>query len=225
MNLAQQMDASEFFNVFFDKLENALKGTPQEKLLEHVFGGVISNQLTCITPTPHTAERLEKFFILSLEVKNKSTLAQALDLYVEGEKLQGDNKYHCASCKVCLTLSSSAFASNTSHTSVYHVCVLQKKVDTLKRCCLRDLPRNLICHLKRFEFDVETLSKKKLNDALEFPTVLDLEPYTVEGLERKARAAAAAAPAAGVSAPTADNGQKDEKGICFMFVFPCTPRC
>jgi len=29
MNTSIQMDADEFFNIFFDRLENVLKGTPQ----------------------------------------------------------------------------------------------------------------------------------------------------------------------------------------------------
>jgi hypothetical protein len=41
----EQMDASEFFAQFFDKLESALKGTPHAELLNSVFGGKLSNQV------------------------------------------------------------------------------------------------------------------------------------------------------------------------------------
>ncbi len=41
------------------------------------------------------------------------------------QMLEGDNKFNCQHCA--------------------------KKVDTLKRCCIADLPNNLILHLKRFE--------------------------------------------------------------------------
>lgn len=39
------MDAEEFFNMLFDKLENLSKGTPQEKLFRQYFGGEYANQV------------------------------------------------------------------------------------------------------------------------------------------------------------------------------------
>lgn len=47
--------------------------------------------------------------------------------------LEGDNAYLCEQC--------------------------EKKVDTLKRVCLKRLPNHLILVLKRFEFDYETMNK------------------------------------------------------------------
>lgn len=41
------MDCNEFSNTLFDKLENLLKNSPQEKLLTQVFGGQLTNQLIC----------------------------------------------------------------------------------------------------------------------------------------------------------------------------------
>jgi ubiquitin C-terminal hydrolase len=37
VNTSQQMDANEFFNMLFDKLENSLKGTPQVILWKFLF--------------------------------------------------------------------------------------------------------------------------------------------------------------------------------------------
>ena len=72
--------------------------------------------------------------------------------------LAGENAYYCEKC--------------------------DKKVDTLKRVCINRLPKTLIIVLKRFEFDFDTMQKGKLNDYLEFPDRLDMEPYTQEGLAR-----------------------------------------
>jgi len=44
------------------------------------------------------------------------------------------------------------------------------------------LPNTLILHLKRFEFNFDTMHKVKLNDYCEFPDSLDMFPYTREGL-------------------------------------------
>jgi ubiquitin C-terminal hydrolase len=107
----------------------------------------------------HTSEREESFFTFSVEVKNKRSLLESLELFVQGDMLEGDNKYHCSTCN--------------------------KKVDALKRCCIKSLPNNLIIHLKRFEFDLELMRRTKVNEYCEFPLKLNLEPYTFEGLTRR----------------------------------------
>lgn len=91
-----------------------------------------------------------------MNVKNKKTLEESLEAFVAGEMLEGDNAYMCGQCN--------------------------KKVDTLKRTCLKTLPNTVIFHLKRFEFDMESMQKVKLNDHLAFPHKINLKPYTVEGL-------------------------------------------
>ncbi len=68
MDYKTQMDANEFCNVLFDKLENALKSSPQERLLQELFGGKISNQLIGKKDCNHSREREESFYVLSLEV-------------------------------------------------------------------------------------------------------------------------------------------------------------
>jgi ubiquitin carboxyl-terminal hydrolase 9/24 len=70
--------------------------------------------------------------------------------------LEGDNAYLCAKC--------------------------DKKVDTLKRTCVKELPRFMIISLKRFEFDFDRMIRVKVNDYCEFPLELDMFPYTQEGL-------------------------------------------
>lgn len=44
---------------------------------------------------PHRSERSEPFTMLTADMKNKHSLEEALQLYVSGEVLAGDNKYHC----------------------------------------------------------------------------------------------------------------------------------
>eukprot|EP01105_Mastigella_eilhardi_P024464 TRINITY_DN6382_c0_g1_i1.p2 TRINITY_DN6382_c0_g1~~TRINITY_DN6382_c0_g1_i1.p2 ORF type:complete len:2586 (-),score=681.76 TRINITY_DN6382_c0_g1_i1:7878-14936(-) len=172
VNTNQQMDANEFFNMLFDKLDNVLKRVPaQRNLLKSIFSGTVCNQLIC-KECPHGSEREESFFSLSVEMKNKKNIMEALDLFVEGEMLSGDNKY---SCEIC-----------------------QRGVDTLKRSCIQTLPNMLLIHLKRFEFKMDIMRNVKLNDYCEFPMVLDMEPYTKEGLHRREAAAAAAAAATAV---------------------------
>eukprot|EP01119_Soliformovum_irregulare_P021052 TRINITY_DN6926_c0_g2_i1.p1 TRINITY_DN6926_c0_g2~~TRINITY_DN6926_c0_g2_i1.p1 ORF type:complete len:2370 (+),score=711.86 TRINITY_DN6926_c0_g2_i1:42-7151(+) len=155
INTSQQMDCNEFGNTLFDQLENLLKGSPQEKLLQNIFAGTMSNQLIC-KECPHGSERDEPFYTISLEVSRQKDIHESLKLFVKGEMLMGDNKYFCEICG--------------------------KGVDTLKRACLKTLPNILFLHLKRFEFDYDRMKHVKLNDCCEFPMFLNMYPYTKEGL-------------------------------------------
>ncbi|KAL6065920.1 USP domain-containing protein [Balamuthia mandrillaris] len=158
VNTAQQMDANEFFNNLFEKLEGHLKGTPQENLLKDVFGGELCNQLIP-KGCPHRSEREEPFYTVGIEIKNKKDILESLKLFISGEMLQGENKYKCDIC-------------NTGR-------------DTLKRCCISKLPKVLMLHLKRFEFDLNLMRNVKLNDLCEFPMQLNMEPFTKEYLARQ----------------------------------------
>lgn len=53
---------------------------------------------------------------------------------------------------------------------------------TLYRACLKDLPDNLIFHLKRFDFDVISMMRSKINDEFQFPERIDMTPYNVDYL-------------------------------------------
>ncbi|KAJ3124327.1 hypothetical protein HK098_001204 [Nowakowskiella sp. JEL0407] len=158
MNPNVQMDVDEYFNNLFDRLENILEGTEHAKIFKNHFGGKLVQQIKSKDCT-HVSEREEGFFAIQCEVKNKRTLEESLQLYVEGEMLDGDNKYHCASCG--------------------------KHVDAIKRACIKTLPENLIVHLKRFDFDMEALRRIKINDYFQFPEFVNMEPYTHDYIQRK----------------------------------------
>jgi len=72
--------------------------------------------------------------------------------------LEGDNAYYCEKC--------------------------EKKINTLKRCCIKRMPNILILVLKRFEFNFDTMTKFKINDYCEFPMTLDMSDYSQENLTR-----------------------------------------
>ena len=50
------------------------------------------------------------------------------------------------------------------------------------RSCLKEIPDDLIFHLKRFDFDLTTLQRNKINDYFSFPDTIDMQPYNVEYL-------------------------------------------
>jgi len=53
----------------------------------------------------------------------------------------------------------------------------------LNRACLKDIPDNLIFHLKRFDYDVGSGLRSKINDRFEFPSEIDMAPYHVDTLK------------------------------------------
>jgi ubiquitin C-terminal hydrolase len=152
-----QQDALEYFHILCDHLDNALKGGCDEKLLSRFFGGRSATQLIC-KGCPHRYERFEHFFTLQLAVfsSRSNSVQSALQEFVSGELLEGDNQYFCSQCN--------------------------KKVDTVKRTVLADLPDTIILGLKRFDFNYDTMQRIKLNVEVPFNHDLDMAPYCRENL-------------------------------------------
>ena len=59
------------------------------------------------------------------------------------------------------------------------------KRNTIKRMCIKSLPSNLVIQLKRFHYDWESNRALKFDDYFQFPWVLDMGPYTAEGIANK----------------------------------------
>lgn len=49
-----------------------------------------------------------------------------------------------------------------------------------KRTVLGKLPPNVVLHLNRFKMNLDTFQTEKVNTRFDFPTRLDLEPFTKE---------------------------------------------
>lgn len=152
LNPSVQQDVDEFFSLLCDRLETSMKGTAQERLLRNLMGGTVVNIIESTeTEYPYTSEREEQFLRLSLEIKNKKTLSEALDLFIREDTLEGDNKYFCEQ--------------------------YDRKVNASRRVLLDSLGNTVLIHLKRFEFDYTTSQRVKVNDYCEFPMELNLQPW------------------------------------------------
>ncbi|KAL1955095.1 hypothetical protein VTO42DRAFT_9029 [Malbranchea cinnamomea] len=150
-----QMDVDEFFNLLFDRWEAQISSAEAKKVFRSFYGGQLVQQIKS-KECEHISERMEPFSAIQCDIKGKSDLEDSLRAYVEGEVMQGDNKYSCTSCG--------------------------RHVDAVKRACLKEIPDNLIFHLKRFDFDVISMVRSKINDEFRFPERIDMTPYTVEHL-------------------------------------------
>ena len=181
----QQNDAAEFCDQLLDKLEEALKGSPQlDDLNAGCFGGKFAYQ-KIPKGCDHRTEREEAFIKLELLIKGKESIEESLAAWSEGELMDGENQVECESC-------------NT-------------KKPTIRRSCLGQLPNLLILHLKRFDLDYTTFETVKLNNRCAFPTVLNVKPYTREGLEE---AAALAPPDEEGGEGSQQTKKKEEEGEC-----------
>ncbi|KAJ5964740.1 uncharacterized protein N7479_004616 [Penicillium vulpinum] len=155
IDVTVQMDVDEFYNLLFDRWEAQVLDTEKKKKFRSFYGGQLVQQIKSME-CDHISERLEPFSAIQCDIKGKATLEDSLRAYVAGEVMQGDNKYSCTSCG--------------------------RHVDAVKRACLKDVPDNLIFHLKRFDFDMVHMLRSKINDEFQFPHHIDMTPYTVEHL-------------------------------------------
>ena len=158
VNLREQHDACEFYNILVENINEALKALGEPQLLNTYLGGSFADMKICKT-CPHRYTREEAYTVISIDIRNYSNLQESLEQYVKGDLLEGDNAYFCEKC--------------------------DKKVDTVKRICLKKLPPVLAIQLKRFDYDWERETSIKFNDYFAFPRDLDLEPYTVRGLAKQ----------------------------------------
>ena len=101
---------------------------------------------------PYYSQSEEPFFRITLDIKGHKSLEEALDAYVKGEILDGDNKYYVEEHK--------------------------RKISIRKSSSLKILGNVVIIHLKRFEFDFVTFNNYKLSDYLKFPTKINFKKWT-----------------------------------------------
>lgn len=155
IDIHNQMDVDEFCNVLFDHWETQLPSKQAAKQLRSFYSGELVSQIKS-KECEHVSEKSEDFSAIQCDIKGKNNLLESLQAYVDGEIMDGDNKYKCSTC--------------------------DKKVVAVKRTCLRNLPDNLIFHLKRFDFNLRTMQRSKINDHFSFPAQIDMQPYTADFL-------------------------------------------
>lgn len=155
INVHHQMDVEEFYNLLFDRLEAQLRSQEAVRRFRSFYGGQLVTQ-TKSKECDHISEVLEPFSAIQCDIKGRKSLLESLDAYVEGEHMEGDNKYKCSTC--------------------------DRHVDAVRRSCLKEMPDSLIFHLKRFDFNLRTQARSKINDHFEFPQRLNMQPYTIDHL-------------------------------------------
>jgi ubiquitin carboxyl-terminal hydrolase 34 len=92
-----QMDADEFYNLLFDQWEGQMLSPEVKETFRSFYGGRTVNQIKS-RECEHVSERVESFFVVQCDVQGKTSLQESLQAFVEGDVMEGDNKYKCESC-------------------------------------------------------------------------------------------------------------------------------
>lgn len=139
----QQHDIQELCRVMFDALEHKFKNTKQANLISTLYEGKMNDYVKCLEcNTEKTRE--DTFLDIPLPVRPfgsssaYGSIEEALRAFVQPETLDGNNQYLCEKCK--------------------------KKCDAHKGLHFKSFPYILTLHLKRFDFDYQTMHRIKLND-------------------------------------------------------------
>jgi hypothetical protein len=180
-------------------VEGRIQGTRSEGVLKEYLGGTFSNELLAAEGSKYS-ERAEPFYFITVTVRNMRTLETALENYIAGEvrarrrrRLGGGGTasagpecltWCCSDVRCMLWVCRAVRDQRVEYTWEEKDAEGKVKKETLpteKRVSFKALPRHLIIHLKRFDFDFENMQQLKINDRLEFPMELDMRPYTAEG--------------------------------------------
>lgn len=97
IDLSVQMDVDEFYNLLFDQWEAQLFKQEHKQKFRSFYGGQTLNQIKS-KECKHVSERTEPFFAVQCDIQGKPNLHESLQAYVQGDVMEGDNKYKCESC-------------------------------------------------------------------------------------------------------------------------------
>lgn len=147
-----QQDVQEMMRVLIDKLEDKMKGTVVDGMTKQLFAGRVRSYIKCVN-VQYESKREEDFYDIQLDVKGCRNIYHSFDKYIEVEMLDGENQYEAGE---------------------------HGKQDAQKGVIFETFPPVLTVHLKRFDFDLQTMNFTKIHDHYEFPLRLELDRYVAE---------------------------------------------
>ena len=93
IDIHNQMDVDEFYNLLFDRWEGQLLGADTKKAFRSFYGGQLVQQVRS-KECEHVSERLEPFSAIQCDIKGKTSLQESLQAYVDGEIMEGGTCPH-----------------------------------------------------------------------------------------------------------------------------------
>lgn len=150
-------DSQEFLMWLLNTLNDQKKSKARTWVAD-LFEGRFSSETKCLGCETIT-KREEPFWDLSLELQQNFSLCACLRTFSKVETLTGADKFLCDCCGC--------------------------KQEAQKRVLIRQLPRLLVCHFKRFNFLEQRLTHSKLSHRIAFPTQLRLPNSTDDCADAK----------------------------------------
>lgn len=144
-----QHDVQELCRVLMDNLENKMKNTKVEGIIPKLFEGKMISYVKC-KAIDYESRRLEGFYDIQLNIKNKKDIYESFKDYITVETLEGENKYDAGK---------------------FGLQEAQKGV------IFEQFPPVLHLHLMRFQYDPQTDSNIKINDRYEFFENIELDQF------------------------------------------------
>lgn len=166
-NSKMHQDAHEFLNFLLNSLSEYvieyMKSDPNafpSDYISELFKGTLLNKTRCLTCDCVTS-REEPFLDFQIEVlEDKTTNIQdELQNYQQREMLNASNKFYCDTCG-----------------GLQEAERIQK---------LKQLPKTLALHLKRFKYSEEKKSNIKLFNKVDYPLVLNVSSGFEEGVSKR----------------------------------------
>ncbi|KAK4541346.1 hypothetical protein LTR36_008104 [Oleoguttula mirabilis] len=164
VQIQNQEDVHGFYADFLSRLEESMPDGQRRGAFSKFYNGKFISQIkgSC----GHVSTKSEPFNDVAITVKNKASLSDSLSEFVQGEPMQGANRYRCLTCDTQDGL----------------------LVDAMKRTCLDEVPDNLTFCLKRFTFESMMGMEGKVNDRFEFPQQVDMALYERGYIEQQDKA-------------------------------------
>ena len=153
-NYNEQMDADEYLAKLFEKILNDGSIEGETALNMH-FTGTQFNEIIS-QDCEHRFLKEQNFFSFNVSI-SAGSLDKSLENFFSGEMLQYENAFYCEKCN--------------------------KKVKALLKASFKTLPNYLVLSLRRFEYDLESNNRIKLNSKFVFREKLDLEKYLTDKIE------------------------------------------
>jgi len=155
-----QQDVDEFFNHLTDKIESELNILGENQILKKELEITVDVETASLeTQCHHKSKNSETYLSLPLSIKGCKTMEEALSNFVRGCILDGSDKWFCEEHK-------QNFKAN-------------------RRMFIEKLSDTVLINLKRFEYNPNTQTRKKLNDYFSFPETIDFYRWTQDGQHGK----------------------------------------
>jgi len=91
IDIHNQMDVDEFYNLLFDRWEGQLLSSDAKRVFRSFYGGQLVQQVRS-KECEHVSERLEPFSAIQCDIKGKASLQESLQAYVDGEIMEGGKR-------------------------------------------------------------------------------------------------------------------------------------